>query len=268
MDNSAPIGVFDSGIGGLTVASAIHKMLPNESIIYFGDTAHFPYGNQSPEQIESYGLGIARFLKSKGCKMIVIACNTASAHSYKAILKEIDNEIPVINVIDPASIAIASKYPKGSIGVIGTAGTIKSGIYKRRIQKFAPEAKVSSLATPLLAPMIEEGYFNNKISSTIIHSYLEKKSLQGIQALILACTHYPLIKKEVESFYNNRVEVVDSAQWVAQEVKSQLEGKQILSESTKPSFNFYVSYLTQTFEKSAKNFFPSRVDFKEMNIWK
>ena len=269
MDSRAPIGIFDSGIGGLTVASAIHHLLPNESLMYFGDTAHFPYGNQSPEQIESYGLKIAAFLQDAGCKMIVIACNTASAHAFKAIQKHMDIHINVINVIDPASAAIAAKYPKGSIGVIATAGTIKSGIYKRRIQKAAPEVKVSSLATPLLAPMIEEGFFNNNISKTIINSYLDKKNLQGIDALILGCTHYPLIKTEVESYYKGSVEVIDSAQWVALEVKNQLQKKGLLSNSKKPQYFFYVSYLTSGFQKSANYFFSSKkIDFIEKNIWK
>lgn len=268
MNKNAPIGIFDSGIGGLTVASAVHDLLPNESIMYFGDTAHFPYGNQSPEQIADYGMKISRFLYESGCKMIVIACNTASAHAFKGIVRDIDGRIPVINVIDPASAAIAYKYPQGSVGVIGTAGTIKSGIYKRRIERLAPQIKVSSLATPLLAPMIEEGFFNNKISQTIINSYLEKKSLKNIDVLILACTHYPLIKKEVEDYYKGKVQVVDSAYWVALEVKSQLQSAEILANAKKPEFKFYVSYLTSVFEKTAKYFFPQKVEFKEMNIWK
>ncbi|MEZ5174547.1 MAG: glutamate racemase, partial [Bacteroidia bacterium] len=167
MDPNAPIGIFDSGIGGLTVAAAIHKLLPNESLIYFGDTAHFPYGNQSPESIEQYGLHIAEFLRDQGCKMIVIACNTASAHANKAVLKAMHNHIPVINVIDPASQEVARRFAGKNVGVIATSGTIRSGIYKRRIGKLSPGTTVKSLATPLLAPMIEEGYFRNSISTTI-----------------------------------------------------------------------------------------------------
>jgi glutamate racemase len=270
MDNLSAIGIFDSGIGGLTVAAAIHKLLPNESLIYFGDTAHFPYGNQSPSQIEEYGVGIARFLKEQNCKMIVIACNTASAHAFKSVVKDIGGEIPVVNVIDPASEAIAHLYPKGRVGVIATQGTIRAGIYPRRIKKFSPDIKVASLATPLLAPMIEEGFFNNKISKTIIHSYLAKKTIQNIDALILGCTHYPLIKKEVEEFYPAKVKVVDSAEWVAIEVKKQLKTLNLLAEEKnhKPVFQFFVSYLTPIFEKSARYFFPGKVHFAERNIWK
>lgn len=268
MDKNAPIGVFDSGIGGLTVAAAIHRLLPGESLIYFGDTAHFPYGNQSPQSIEEYGLGIADFLEQQGCKMIVIACNTASAHAYKAVMKNSGKRIPVINVIDPASQEVAKKFSGKTVGVIATSGTIRSGIYKRRIEKLAPGTRVNSLATPLLAPMIEEGYFNNKISTTIIHSYLQKKTLQNIDALILGCTHYPLIKKEVESYYTGKTVVFDSAQWVAKAVKEQLESSGLRASSEAPVFNFFVSYLTPSFEKSARLFFPGKVKFEEKNIWK
>jgi glutamate racemase len=268
MDSNSAIGIFDSGIGGLTVAAAIHKLLPCESLIYFGDTAHFPYGNQSPAQIEEYGRGIAKFLQEQDCKMIVIACNTASAHAFKAVVKDIDGAIPVVNVIDPASEAIAKLFPTGKVGVIATQGTIRSGIYPRRIKRFSPSVKVSSLATPLLAPMIEEGFFNNKISRTVIHSYLAKKSIQNIDALILGCTHYPLIKKEVEEFYPAKVIIVDSAEWVAIEVQKQLKKARLLSTGKAPVFNFYVSYLTPVFEKSARYFFPEKVHFAERDIWK
>jgi glutamate racemase len=268
MDKNAPIGIFDSGIGGLTVAAAIHRLLPGESIIYFGDTAHFPYGNQSPQSIEEYGQGIAQFLEQQGCKMIVIACNTASAHAYKAVLKNSGKRIPVINVIDPASREVAKRFAGKSVGVIATSGTIRSGIYKRRIQKLAPGTRVSSLATPLLAPMIEEGFFNNKISTTIIHSYLQKKTLQNIDALILGCTHYPLIKKEVESYYQKKTEVLDSALWVAKAVKEQLDALGMRALAHPPEFRFFVSYLTPAFEKSARLFFPGKVKFQENNIWK
>lgn len=266
MNCNAPIGVFDSGIGGLTVAAAIHNLLPNESLMYFGDTAHFPYGNQSPAQIEQYGRQIAQFLKDQGCKMIVIACNTASAHAFKSIVHDLQGQIPVVNVIDPASAAIAERFPQGKVGVIATQGTIRSGIYPRKIKRLSPSTQVTSLATPLLAPMIEEGFFNNKISRTVIHSYLDKKNLQDIDALILGCTHYPLIKKEVEEYYNKKVQVVDSAEWVAKEVRRQLNERNCFS-AIEPKFEFYVSYLTPIFEKSARYFFPQKVVFQEKDIW-
>jgi glutamate racemase len=263
----SPIGIFDSGIGGLTVAAAIHRLMPHESIIYFGDTAHFPYGDKSPELIESYGIVIADYLANRGCKMVVIACNTASAHAYKAISDKLGNQLPIINVIDPAAEFIAGKFPKGKVGVIGTRGTIQSGIYPRRIKKYSRTTEVTSQATPLLAPMIEEGFFNNKISKAVIHSYLEKKTFQGIEAIILGCTHYPLIRKEIEAYYAGQVEVVDSAEIVAQTVQKTLSGRNLISKNEKPQLEFYVSDYTESFERSALFFFPSKVKLEKLDIW-
>jgi glutamate racemase len=269
MQANAPIGIFDSGIGGLTVAAAIHRLMPNESLIYFGDTAHFPYGDKSPSRIEAYGLGIADYLLSQGCKMIVIACNTASAHAFKAVTKHVGNKAIVVNVIDPASQVVANRYPNGRVGVIATRGTIQSGIYPRKIKKISPNTEVTSLATPLLAPMIEEGFFNNRISRTVIHSYLEKKSLQNIQAIILGCTHYPLIHKEIEDYYQGKVDVVDSAEMVAISVKDALNNKHLLSTNNENGeLRFLVSDFTESFETSAAYFFPEKVQLEECDIWK
>jgi glutamate racemase len=259
MQANAPIGIFDSGIGGLTVAA----------LIYFGDTAHFPYGDKSPSRIEAYGLGIADYLLSQGCKMIVIACNTASAHAFKAVTKHVGNKAIVVNVIDPASQVVANRYPNGRVGVIATRGTIQSGIYPRKIKKISPNTEVTSLATPLLAPMIEEGFFNNRISRTVIHSYLEKKSLQNIQAIILGCTHYPLIHKEIEEYYQGKVDVVDSAEMVAISVKEALINKHLLSTNNENGeLRFLVSDFTESFETSAAYFFPEKVQLEECDIWK
>lgn len=268
MDKNAAIGIFDSGIGGLTVAAAVHQLLPHESLIYFGDTAHFPYGDKSPARIESYGLGIAEYLLSQGCKMIVIACNTASAHAFKAVTKFVGNKAIVVNVIDPASQVVAERYPNGRVGVIATRGTIQSGIYPRKIKKYSAHTEVTSLATPLLAPMIEEGFFNNRISRTVIHSYLEKKSLQNIEAIILGCTHYPLIRKEIEEFYKGSVDVVDSAEMVALTVKNLLAESDLLSTQNIPHLRFLVSDFTESFESSATYFFPEKVNLEEQDIWK
>jgi glutamate racemase len=269
MQANAPIGIFDSGIGGLTVAAAVHRLMPNESLIYFGDTAHFPYGDKSPSRIEAYGLGIADYLLSQGCKMIVIACNTASAHAFKAVTKHVGNRAIVVNVIDPASQVVANRYQNGRVGVIATRGTIQSGIYPRKIKKISPNTEVTSLATPLLAPMIEEGFFNNRISRTVIHSYLEKKSLQNIQAIILGCTHYPLIRKEIEDYYQGKVDVVDSAEMVAISVKEALNNKHLLSTNKENGeLRFLVSDFTESFETSAAYFFPEKVQLEEFDIWK
>jgi len=265
--NNNPIGIFDSGIGGLTVASAIHKLLPNESIIYVGDTAHLPYGDKSPELIAQYAKGITDYLLERGCKIIVIACNTASAHAFKPIQQYVNKKVPVANVIDPAAKAIAASFSNKKVGVIGTRGTINSGIYPRKIKKLNPDIEVTSLATPLLAPMIEEGFFNNKISKTVINSYLDKKSLKGIDAIILACTHYPLIRKEIDEFYKGSVVVFDSAEMVAQDVKEKLNSANLLNTQINSKLEFFVTDYTDTFEKSAHYFFPAKIHLERLALW-
>ena len=265
--SKSPIGIFDSGIGGLTVAAAIHKLLPNESIIYVGDTAHLPYGDKSPELIERYAKGITDYLLERACKIIVIACNTASAHAFKPIQLYVNHKVPVANVIDPAAKAIAAAFSNQKVGVIGTRGTINSGIYPRKIKKLNASIEVTSLATPLLAPMIEEGFFNNKISKTVINSYLDKKSFKGIDALILACTHYPLIRKEIDEFYKGNVIVFDSAEMVARDVKEKLDSAHLLNKEAEPNFEFYVTDFTDSFEKSARYFFPTKIHLDRLSLW-
>lgn len=267
-EKNGPIGVFDSGIGGLTVANAVKRLLPNEKLIYFGDTAHLPYGDKSATAIRGYSLRIARFLLERECKMVVIACNTASSVAYTAVKKQCGASVPVVNVIDPMVQYVTGKYGDAKVGVIGTKGTISSRVYVRKIRKISPESQVTSLATPLLAPMIEEGYFNNHISKTIIHSYLEKSNLQDIKALILGCTHYPLIKKELESFYKKKTEVIDSSEIVAQFVQQRLMKKGLLSDRKKAgSSQFFVSDYTKAFEESTRLFFPGEVQLKKAAIW-
>ncbi len=264
----SPIGIFDSGIGGLTVAAAIKKVLPHESFVYFGDTAHLPYGDKSPESIRHYAARIAAFLLDKKCKAIVIACNTASAHALKTVVDIAGPTIPVINVVDPVASYAASHYNDCKVGVIGTKGTIQSRIYVNRIERMNKSLKVLSNATPLLAPMIEEGFFNNSISQTVINSYLSKKSFSGIKALILGCTHYPLIKKEVESYYKKNVEIIDSASVVAQTVKQVLKEEKLLKQtSTAGKYSFYVSDYTASFEQSTKIFFREKIKLVEARIW-
>jgi glutamate racemase len=269
-----PIGIFDSGIGGLTVARAITKLLPNEQIIYFGDTAHMPYGEKSAEAIKNYSVKIAEFLKFKNCKMIVIACNTASAAGYKAVVKSTGMKDLIVNVIDPAAQYVVKNHYRQKIGVIGTKRTVSSNVYAKRIEALDPLSNVVQLATPLLAPMIEEGFYNNKISQTIINSYLGKSKLSKIDALILGCTHYPLVKAEIQKFYGKSVEVIDSSEIVALHVKSVLEKHQLLNPTVPSKFSFgkkaqqfIVSDYTQSFEETSKIFFDEKVKLKQYNIW-
>jgi len=263
-----PIGIFDSGIGGLTVASAIGKALPNEKLIYFGDTAHLPYGEKSSVSIREFSAQIASFLVNQGCKAIVIACNSASAVGTNTVRKVVPNFIPVINVIDPTVHYVAHDVRSGKVGVIATKATVNSRIYARRIVKQNENLKVSMLATPLLVSMIEEGFFNNNISQAIINSYLEKSTLQDIQALILGCTHFPLIKNQIEKYYKGKVEVIDSSDLVALELKRVLEKKSLLNKGkTIRKHHFYVSDLTPSFAESTSIFFGEKLKLEKKKLW-
>ena len=264
--NNKPIGIFDSGVGGLTVAKAIKKALPKEQIVYFGDTAHLPYGDKSKDSVQAYSKRITGYLLAKGCKAIVIACNTASAHAYTD-LKKFYPKVPIIDVIKPTVHYVTRKYNEGKIGVIATKGTIKSRIYPRKIVKKNPKLKVPQNAAPLLVPMIEEGFFNNNISQTIINSYLSAKNFKNIQALILGCTHYPLIKDEVENYFDDIVEVIDSASVVADYTKKVLKKEGLSATEKKGHDHFYVSDYTKSFEQTSKLFFGQTIHLEEERIW-
>jgi glutamate racemase len=267
MSSVLPIGIFDSGIGGLTVANAIRKILPDEQIIYFGDTAHMPYGDKSPEAIKFYSLKIAKFLLDKKCKLILIACNTASSHAYHELVHFLGDQIPIINVIDPVVdyMTGAKKYKR--IGVIGTKSTIRSDIYAQKFKLIDPSIEVFSLATPLLAPMIEEGFFNNNISNTIINSYLSSPRLKKIDSLILACTHYPLIRHEIDNFYKGRIEIINTAEIVADHLKNRLSNLSLLNKGPHKRDQFYVSDYTPSFESSTRLFFGEKIHLSYKAIW-
>lgn len=262
-----PIGIFDSGIGGLTVASAIKHYLPNEQLIYFGDTAHLPYGDKAPYSIKHYSTEITKLLLASKCKAIVIACHTASSVAYKEIEKTVDAQALLINVIDPVIKEVVGKFKGNKIGVIGTKGTISSGMYKKKLKEASPNLKISSMATPLLAPMIEEGFVNDKISQTVVDSYLSDKRLEGIESIILACTHYPLIKRQIDAFYGGNVEVVDTADIVARNIKQLLEEKKLLNDKKRASHHFYVSDFTKNFEQSTRYFFKEKIHLEKKAIW-
>lgn len=264
---SAPIGIFDSGIGGLTVAHAIRELLPNESLVYFGDTAHLPYGDKSEAAIQAYSIKIADVLLMKGCKVIVIACNSASSAAYE-LLKEYVRSVQIINVIDPMVNLVLDHYAGKRVGLIGTKRTVQSGVYEQKIKPAHEQISVQSLATPLLAPMIEEGFFNNKISHEIIAQYLNDAELQNIEALILACTHYPLIKKEINEFYKHKMPILDSSEVVAKALKEHLEERKLLNPGIGPvQHQFLVSDYTSSFEASTRLFFREQVTLEKHPLW-
>lgn len=264
---SAPIGIFDSGIGGLTVANAIRQLLPHENMIYFGDTAHLPYGDKSEAAIQAYSIKIADVLLKKGCKVIVIACNSASSAAYELLKEYVRKDAHIINVIDPMVDYLTRHYGGKTIGLIGTKRTVHSGIYAQKLKEGDKNILLHSLATPLLAPMIEEGFFNNQISHEIIAQYLSDATLENIDALVLACTHYPLIKKEINEFYQNRIDVLDSAEVVAKALCEYLIENQLLNQSGKPERHFFVSDYTEAFEASTRLFFHELVALERHPLW-
>lgn len=264
---SQPIGVFDSGIGGLTVAHAIRNLLPQESMIYFGDTAHLPYGDKSEAAIQAYSIKIADVLLKKGCKVIVIACNSASSAAYELLKEYVRNDVHIINVIDPMVALVLEKFPSRSVGLIGTKRTVQSGVYTRKIEEGRQQISLHSVATPLLAPMIEEGFFNNQISHEIIAQYLGDESLQHIEALILACTHYPLIKREIAAFYGERMTILDSSETIARALQHHLEHENLLNTTGPVQHHFLVSDYTESFEAAARMFFHADVRLEKHPLW-
>ena len=241
--------------------------MPKEELIYFGDTAHLPYGDKSPEAIKYFSLKIGKFLLDKQCKLIVIACNTASSLAYQDLVDFLGDRIPVINVIDPVVDYIVYHGDHRHIGVIGTKATIKTDVYAQKIKALKPEVEVKSLPTPLLAPMIEEGFFSNTISKTVINSYLSSPKLKKIDSMILACTHYPLIKPEIAAYYQNKVEIINTAEIVATYVRQRLVDLKLLNQGEPKRHQFYVSDYTPSFEKSTKLFFGEKIHLKLKNIW-
>lgn len=267
MNSENPIGVFDSGIGGLTVAYEINRLLPNEQIIYFGDTQHLPYGNKSDQKITYYSKKIVDFLLRKKCKAIIVACNSASAVSLSSLLQQTPKSCVLLNVIDPLITAIVDDEKIKNIGVIGTTATISSDIYKNRICAARSDVNVYSLATPILASLIEED--NQKLYTPgIIGSILLNKKFNNIDTLILGCTHYPLIELEISNFYQKKINVISSLNYIGKHVKHVLKSKNLLNNSNlTPQHHFYVSDYTGNFQKKTKLFFPTSIILEEENIF-
>jgi len=262
-----PIGIFDSGIGGLTVAYAVNQLLPKESIVYFGDTAHLPYGDKSTAAIQSYAVKICDVLLKNNCKVILIACNSASAAAYQLVKEYVGTRAKVMNVIDPAVQYVSNKYEGKTVGLIGTKKTVQSNVYRKRLDKQSKDIELRALATPLLVPMIEEGFFDNKITHSIIENYLSDKSLQGIEALILGCTYYPLIKKEIEAYYKDSIEIIDSSKVVAEALKAYLQKNDLLSTGKEVKHTFYVSDYTHSFAETTRIFFKEQVQLEHYSLW-
>ncbi len=218
--NDAPIGIFDSGIGGLTVAHALFESMPSESTIYFGDTARVPYGPKSPATVRRYSMEILAWLLGQRVKAVVVACNTSSAHALETL--EDESTVPVIGVIGPGARAALAATRGGAIGVIGTAGTVASGAYPRAIRAIEPAARVMQVACPLFVPLVEEGWFNHPAAELIAREYLKPLVEAGIDTLVLGCTHYPLLKPLLSGVLGDGVVLIDSADETARAVRTVL----------------------------------------------
>jgi glutamate racemase len=268
MQANAPIGIFDSGIGGLTVAKAVRERLPNEQIIYFGDTAHLPYGDKSAAAIQAYCIKIAEVLLKKGCKIILIACNSASSVAFELLTEYVGSKAKVINVIDPMVAYVSERFENQKVGLIGTKRTIISHVYHDKFLSKSPNIKLNALATPLLVPMIEEGFIDNKISHDIIDNYLSEDPLTDISGLILGCTHYPLIKKELSEFYHGKIEIIDSAERVALDLQTYLSEEKLLADDSKKGADeFLISDYTTSFAKTAQMFFQDQITVEHYFLW-
>jgi glutamate racemase len=256
--NRRPIGVFDSGIGGLTVVRELLRQLPHESLIYFGDTARVPYGNKSPDTVRRYSREILDFLVGRDVKMVVVACNTASAHALAALQQS--SPVSVEGVIEPGARAAVRASRTRTIGVIGTAGTVRSGAYARAIKALAPDAVVIEQACPLLVPLVEEGWLDRPATRLISEEYLAPLKARGIDTLVLACTHYPLLKPLLADVMGSGIALIDSAEETAASVARELAASTLHApESGAASVHFVVSDAPETFERVGAAFLGDRV---------
>ncbi len=247
-----PVGIFDSGLGGLTVVKAIRKQVPGEDLVYFGDTARIPYGSKSKDTIIHYTRQIIRFLIQKEkVKVLVVACNTSSAWALREIRREFD--IPILGVINPGAQAAVEVTRNGRIGVIGTEGTIYSGAYPDAIHSLDPRLKVYTQACPLLVPLVEEGKLSGLVTETVAKEYLRPLLRSRVDTLLLGCTHYPLLKQTLKKIAGSKVRIVDSAEETAKSLKLNLEAYGAGS-SGRGSAKFYVSDLSRKFKEHAQRF--------------
>jgi len=256
MSDPRPIGVFDSGLGGLTVVRELVRIMPGESIVYLGDTARVPYGNRSDETIRRYGDQDARFLLSKDIKMLIVACNTVSSVALEHICSNI-TDIPVIGVVVPGSRAAVTRTAKKKVGVIGTQATIRAGAYAATIGTMNADIKVFGKACPLFVPLVEEGMARHDIARQTAQYYLYELVDSGIDCLILGCTHYPLLMEVIQETVGTGIQLLDSALWTAREAFDILKALGALTERKEGGLAqsaFHVTDLSARFEELASRF--------------
>lgn len=269
MDKNAPIGVFDSGVGGLTVVREIMRQIPNERIVYFGDTARVPYGSKSKETVIKYSRQIIRFLLTEHVKAIVIACNTASAFAIETMQQEFD--LPVVGVVKPGARVAAAATKNGRIGLIGTEGTIRSGVYAQFIKAFRPEVVVLGRPCPLFVPLVEEGMLQDPITDQVVRRYLSGLKEQQIDTLIMGCTHYPLLRSAIAEVMGDAVSLVNPAYETAVELKRVLDSAHIANvrevDSPSSMYRFYVSDAADKFKAFANSILPFDITMtQQINI--
>ena len=261
--NAAPLGVFDSGIGGLTVARAVFEHMPHESVIYFGDTARVPYGPKSPDTVRRYAGEILTYLLGRGVKALVVACNTISAQALEYL--EERSPVPLVGVIEPGARAAVGATRSGNIGVIGTAGTIASGAYERAIKRLRPDAAVCARACPLFVPLVEEGWFDHPATELIAREYLEPLRRAGVDVVVLGCTHYPLLKPLLARVLGPDVRLVDSAEETARVVAQDLAQRKLAAASSQPpTHRFVVSDDEPHFRKVGARFLGEKLQHVEV----
>lgn len=257
------IGIFDSGVGGLTVLKEVARLLPQEELFYVGDTARVPYGTKSPETVRRYAVESAGFLVQQGVKMLVVACNTASAVAVEELASQF--QIPVIGVIEPGSRCAATLTRNRKVGVIGTEGTVKSGAYARAIKSFAPDIDVVSAACPLFVPLAEEGWHEHQVAEIAAGEYLAPLLDAGVDTLVLGCTHYPLLKKTLQAAVGDGIHLVDSAEETAKVVVETLSAVG-MNQSGKGSVRFFVTDVPDRFKRVGSSFLGQHLDFVEQVV--
>ena len=261
--NRSPIGIFDSGIGGLTVARAVFEHLPRESTVYFGDTARVPYGPKSPETVRRYSLEILRWLLEQEVKAVVIACNTSTAHALETLQAE--SPVPVIGVIEPGAAAAAAQPDGRPIGVIGTAGTIASNAYAKAIRRLRAEARVEQKACPLFVPLVEEGWFDHPAADLVAREYLAPLSAAGVGSLVLGCTHYPLLRPLLQRVIGPEVRLIDSGEETARVVATLLRERNLEApEGAAADHRFVVSDDEARFRQVGVRFIGERLGRAEV----
>jgi glutamate racemase len=266
MSSKAPIGVFDSGVGGLTVVKEIMNQIPGETIIYFGDTARVPYGAKSKETVITYTRQIIRFLMKMGVKIIVVACNTATAFALETVNKEFD--IPIIGVVKPGAKVAAKATKNGRIGVIATEGTIRSRIYNEYLSKTDPQVEVYGKACPLFVPLVEEGLIDDPVTKEMARRYIGELLEKGIDTLVLGCTHYPLLRNTIRQVVGDEVVLVNPAFETAKSLKEVLLTSGLENDDrSKTDHRFYVSDGAEKFKQFANSILPCEVvETKDVNV--